>query len=426
MCIRDSSCIRPAEFGVLVPFSCINPAEFQVTNLSISPPEVIKGEPSTLTADVENVGGSAGTYTATLAIDGVEVETKEVILAAGAKETVVFTVTRDTCGTCQVELCGLSGSLRIIESAQFELVRLFVPGEVVSGQPTTISADVRNTGDVEGDYTACLVVDETEVASETITLAPRVTGTLSFTVTKETPGSYPVRVGELTGILTVRALEPAQFEVSNVDVYPDPVMVGDEATVTATVRNVGEARDTFTASLKVEGVLEDSSDITLVGGGSGSIAFSVSRDSAGSYAIEVDGQNATLEVIEPVRLDTGTFVVKEMTTGPNRMGIDNTLLVDAVVVVSSVDWPDIPLIAVYIQSLDSYNIKGIKRGTYILYFTTGKSWDDRTHRFISEAAYMRIQGEFECLSSASTYWRWWIDLRLDDAITLSEAEFPKI
>jgi len=417
------SCINPAEFRVLIPSSGINPAEFQVTNLSISPPEVIKGEPATLTADIENVGGS-GTYQATLVIDGVEVETKEVALPAGAKDTVMFTVTRDTCGTCQVELCGLSGSLRVLEAADFELVDLFVPGEVVSGQPTTISAEVRNTGNVVGDYTACLVVDETEVASKTITLAPGVTGTVSFTVTKETPGSYPVRVGELKG--TLKVLEPARFEVSDVEVYPNPVVVGDRATVTATVRNIGEAGGTFTASLKVEGVLEDSNDITLDGGGSGPVTFSVSRDSVGSCAIDVDGRKATLEVIEAVRLDTGTFVVQEMTTGSNRMGIDNTLLVDAVVVVCSVDSPDIPLIAVYIQSLDSYKIKGIKRGTYLLYFTTGKSWDDRTHRFISAAEYMQLPGEFECLSSASTYWIWWIDLQLEDVITLSEAEFPKI
>ena len=108
-------------------------------------------------------------------------------------------------------------------------------------------------------------------------------------------------------------------------------------------------------------------------------------------------------------LETGTFLVKEMTTGTNKMTIENKLRSDAVVVLCSDKYPDIPLVAVYIQSLDKYTISKVKRGTYVLYFTTGKYWDDESKRFISKVSYLRSPMEYECLSSASKYWKWWIE-----------------
>jgi hypothetical protein len=89
------------------------PAEFEVTSLDITPSEATTGETVSITAVVENIGGSEGTYAATLTVDGATVETKQVTLSAGASETVTFSLMKDTPGTYQVGIGGLTSSLTV-------------------------------------------------------------------------------------------------------------------------------------------------------------------------------------------------------------------------------------------------------------------------------------------------------------------------
>lgn len=91
------------------------PAEFKVSSLNISPAEVFSDEVITVTADVENIGESEGSYNVNLTIDGVGVQTQEVTLAAGARETVTFQVVKEASGTYQVGIDGLTGTLTVLK-----------------------------------------------------------------------------------------------------------------------------------------------------------------------------------------------------------------------------------------------------------------------------------------------------------------------
>jgi len=93
----------------------VSPSGFAVVSLDITPPEVTAGETVAITAVVENIGGSEGTYTAVLTVDGATVETKEVALAAGTSKTVSFSLVKDKPGTYQVGIGGLTSSLKVIE-----------------------------------------------------------------------------------------------------------------------------------------------------------------------------------------------------------------------------------------------------------------------------------------------------------------------
>ena len=91
------------------------PAQFEVTSLNITPPEVTTGETVSVTAQVKNIGGSEGVYTAVLTVNGAKVETKEVTVAPGAAQTVAFSLTKDKAGTYQFSIGGRSLSLAIKE-----------------------------------------------------------------------------------------------------------------------------------------------------------------------------------------------------------------------------------------------------------------------------------------------------------------------
>jgi hypothetical protein len=98
---------------LIIPCACAKPAAFEVTSLNVTPPEVMTGETVNITAVVENTGGKEGTYTAVLTVDGATVETKEVTLAAGTSQTISFSLVKDTHGTYQVSIDGLTSSLTV-------------------------------------------------------------------------------------------------------------------------------------------------------------------------------------------------------------------------------------------------------------------------------------------------------------------------
>ena len=90
--------------------------------------------------------------------------------------------------------------------SQFTITGLDVtPEQVPPGQPVTVSAQVTNTGDSGASYTVNLTVNEQVEQTKTVTLAPEAMETVTFTVTKETPGSYTVSIGGLTEEFTVAA-----------------------------------------------------------------------------------------------------------------------------------------------------------------------------------------------------------------------------
>ncbi|WP_135302513.1 outer membrane protein assembly factor BamB family protein [Haloarcula amylovorans] len=79
------------------------------------------------------------------------------------------------------------------------------PDSIEKGDTGTVTADVSNTGQAVGSYTAELTVDGTVVDSKTVTVAAGATETVSFEYTFDTTGAVPVSVGSQSTTVTVKA-----------------------------------------------------------------------------------------------------------------------------------------------------------------------------------------------------------------------------
>jgi hypothetical protein len=179
-------------------------ARFEVTAVDISPAEVASGVPAMVKADVENIGEAEGTYKATLTIDGAEVETKEVAVAPGTKETLVFSVIREAPGTYQVGVGGLASTLKVLKPAQFTVSDLIIsPPEAEVGEEVIVTVSVKNVGEAEGIYAGTLKIDGMEVERKDVTVAGGSTQTLTFTVVREVGPSCNIEIDELTGTLVI-------------------------------------------------------------------------------------------------------------------------------------------------------------------------------------------------------------------------------
>ena len=96
-------------------FTMLKRAEFTISNLFISPSQALPGREVSVICNVANTGEVDGFYPVSLKVDGVQVDSKDVPVPAGATQTVTFILARETCGTYNVAVGGLSDTLVISE-----------------------------------------------------------------------------------------------------------------------------------------------------------------------------------------------------------------------------------------------------------------------------------------------------------------------
>ena len=89
---------------------------------------------------------------------------------------------------------------------EFAVISLdVIPPEVTAGETTEITAIVKNVGGSEGTYAVILTVDGvTAEAKETALITPGSSTVVTFSLTKDTPSTYEIGVGELSSTLVVK------------------------------------------------------------------------------------------------------------------------------------------------------------------------------------------------------------------------------
>lgn len=88
----------------------------------------------------------------------------------------------------------------------------------------------------------------------------------------------------------------AAFVVRSLEVTPEVVKTGEDVTVNVLVANTGETEGSYSLSLKIDGVVETTKELTLHPGEERQVLFNVSREGTGSYMVEVDGKTAEFTV----------------------------------------------------------------------------------------------------------------------------------
>ena len=190
---------------------------------------------------------------------------------------------------------------------------------ILEGESVTVSADVENSGDADGTFTAELQEDGTTVTTTDVTVAAGSTETVTFTRTYDTAGSYDLAVSATTaGTLTVEEAT-AEFTVSGASLQDDTILAGDTAESTATVENTGDADGEFTAELHLtdangETTTRDTETVTLAAGESTTVTLTDAVDVAGTYDADVSGDPAgTLTVDQPATFGITTTALSEST-----------------------------------------------------------------------------------------------------------------
>ncbi|WP_440991897.1 CARDB domain-containing protein [Haloarchaeobius baliensis] len=164
----------------------------------------------------------------------------------------------------------------------------------VAGEPTPVSVTLVNDGGGEGSIQVDVVADDERVGSREVSVEALSNETVTLNATFPEPGEYGVQVG---GARTEVAVAEAQPELSvSAVAVDDPVRVDEPFTVTATVENVGNARDEFDVRLELFGEVVDSRAVDLPEGERREVTFDVTVSAPGTYTARVGDQQTEVVV----------------------------------------------------------------------------------------------------------------------------------
>ena len=91
---------------------------------------------------------------------------------------------------------------------------------------------------------------------------------------------------------------PAAFTPSSLSISPSEVNIGETVTISLLVANTGDKSGSYEVTLKINGVVEATKEVTVSAGFSKEVTFTTSKDIADTYSVAVNGL-------------TDSFVVRE-------------------------------------------------------------------------------------------------------------------
>jgi len=173
------------------------------------------------------------------------------------------------------------------------------PGVV--GEPLVVAATATNDGTEAGRKVVQFEVGDEVVDRRAFVLAPGESRTETFVYTFETPGNHSFEVD--AGRNRFAAVEPRRpaLDVLAVGTTPASVPPGGDVTVTALVKNAGEANGTVSVPLELFGDVVTVRDVALPAGGTTEVSFTRTVHEPGRYEAVVGNATAAFEVTADAR-----------------------------------------------------------------------------------------------------------------------------
>lgn len=183
----------------------------EIGAVKVEPSFLEAGQSFEVRAEVSNLGFVKGDYTAALKLsDGTEAS-QRLTIEEGETETLVLSAVKKSPGlsTGSIEIGRTSVDLVV---NPVELSNLTVkPLQAAPGEDIRVQAEVSNVSEERSTAVISLSIDGEVEATRTLTLESGATETVTFVVTRDTPGTYEVAIGNLTQQFTVQSELPMTF-----------------------------------------------------------------------------------------------------------------------------------------------------------------------------------------------------------------------
>jgi hypothetical protein len=187
--------------------------------------------------------------------------------------------------------------------ATFILTDLTVnPLEAYAGDAVQISVNLTNIGDLEGNQTVNLEINNTVKATTNVTLAANSTEAVEFTDIETVEGNYTVKIGDLTAALIIKPAPPESSKIllSNLISTPYEVWANENVTITANAVNPSGQLDKLTVKIMMDDVVVGTQVISLDAGANQIVQFTVNASSAaeGKHIVKLNTLKGSFFIVK--------------------------------------------------------------------------------------------------------------------------------
>lgn len=198
-------------------------------------------------------------------------------------------------------------------------------GRLAAPDDLVVAVNTSNSGDETATRNVSVVVDGSEVATETVTVAGN--ETVTTTVHRNlTVGTHDVGVAGI-GTRTIDVYEPADLSTTY-SVADTGVLTTEPLVVNATVTNTGGVSGTESLALVVNGTTVATTNLTVDGGSSETATFTTRFDTPADYAVGVNELNTTTVTVQAATNPNATVAVASPEDGAvtdGSVAVDYTL-----------------------------------------------------------------------------------------------------
>ena len=180
---------------------------------------------------------------------------------------------------------------------------------VVIGQEIEVRLEVRNAGEVKGEFSFPLILDMREVAILSTELEGGQAKILS-THLKMTESGFK-RLSVSSHKLLVEILEPASFSLGKLSLSKAKVVVGEETMATMAVKNNGQVPGEYTDRFIVEGQDLCPAMATILQGETITFNCRVFRSTPGNHRVAFANQQVELRVLRAASFVVGQLVLSK-------------------------------------------------------------------------------------------------------------------
>jgi hypothetical protein len=257
----------------------LEPAEFDVQILSTNAP-VNTTENLSVTAEITNLGEVSGEQEISLGLNRSVGERDNLTVQLSEGENTTRTLRWDTpeAGDYEVNVTSHDDSdikaVTILEEASFNVTILGTNSPVAASKTLNVTAEIDNTGEVLGEQTVSLSVNDSVGTQDNATVrlngSENTTRVLSWNTSIDTSGGFTVNVStdDDSDTKTVGVVGQAEFDIrilgtNSPVVEPSLNHSGGTLNVTTNVTNVGGVTDERNISLGIAGVESNVKNTTV-------------------------------------------------------------------------------------------------------------------------------------------------------------------
>ncbi len=181
------------------------------------------------------------------------------------------------------------------------------PTTLAGGEQVGATVNIRNRATSTATGVVTVLVNGEVVAQRKVTLEARGRTQETFVLSRDAPGLYEVEVQQgvsadavsdvLKGhFLVTHKQSPASWEISRLEVLPQPAASQEPVTVTFLLSNLGQQEGELTVTVTVDGVREIEQILRLGPQTTREVSLPLDGRPAGKYVISVNGTETTFTV----------------------------------------------------------------------------------------------------------------------------------